>query len=288
MKYEVVERSRNVHDIRMRYHRGFEQWFLLRSDAHHDNPHCNQEMERRHLQMALERDAGIIDNGDLFCAMQGNYDPRKSKEDIRPEHQCNNYLDALVRTAADFYEPFSQSFIVIAQGNHESSILKRHETNLSERLVATLNERTGSRIRYGGFSGWVRFCFERDGERRGAGTQTINLWRHHGYGGGGPVTRGVIQTNRQAVYLPDAHIVMTGHTHDGWIMPIERLRISSHGVISKDKQWHIKIPTYKEEYGDGFGGWHIERGAPPKPVGAYWLRFYYERNAVRFEIIFAD
>jgi hypothetical protein len=25
--------------------------------------------------------------------------------------------------------------------------------------------------------------------------------------------------------------------------------------------------TYKEEYGDGSKGWHIERGAPPKPLG---------------------
>ena len=25
--------------------------------------------------------------------------------------------------------------------------------------------------------------------------------------------------------------------------------------------------TYKEEYGDANHGWHIERGAPPKPLG---------------------
>jgi hypothetical protein len=25
--------------------------------------------------------------------------------------------------------------------------------------------------------------------------------------------------------------------------------------------------TYKEEYEDGSKGWHVERGAPPKPLG---------------------
>jgi hypothetical protein len=25
--------------------------------------------------------------------------------------------------------------------------------------------------------------------------------------------------------------------------------------------------VYKEEYEDGFGGWHVERGAPVKPTG---------------------
>jgi hypothetical protein len=35
---------------------------------------------------------------------------------------------------------------------------------------------------------------------------------------------------------------------------------------------HLKVPSYKEEYVDGYGGWHIERGGPPKPTGAVWLR----------------
>jgi hypothetical protein len=32
------------------------------------------------------------------------------------------------------------------------------------------------------------------------------------------------------------------------------------------------VGTYKDEYGSGLGGWHIERGAPPKPLGGYWMR----------------
>ena len=30
---------------------------------------------------------------------------------------------------------------------------------------------------------------------------------------------------------------------------------------------HCITGTYKEEYEDGSKGWHIERGAPPKPLG---------------------
>jgi hypothetical protein len=30
--------------------------------------------------------------------------------------------------------------------------------------------------------------------------------------------------------------------------------------------------TYKEEYEDGHHGWHVERGAPPKPIGGRILR----------------
>ena len=34
--------------------------------------------------------------------------------------------------------------------------------------------------------------------------------------------------------------------------------------------------TYKEEYGDGSKGWHVERGAPVKPTGGRILVFQSE------------
>ena len=38
--------------------------------------------------------------------------------------------------------------------------------------------------------------------------------------------------------------------------------------------------TYKEEYSDGSHGWHIERGAPPKPVGGRILEIQVIRKQV--------
>ena len=97
---------------------------------------------------------------------------------------------------------------------------------------------------------------------------------HHGSGGGGPVTKGVIQTNRQAVYLPDADIVVNGHTHDAWYVPIARERLSDKGVVYRDLLHFVRTPGYKDEYGDGSGGYAIETWKPPKPLGAVWLRFF--------------
>jgi hypothetical protein len=109
----------------------------------------------------------------------------------------------------------------------------------------------------------------------GGRNASYKLWYFHGSGGGGPVTRGVIQTNRQAVYVADADFVFTGHTHDSWLMPIERIRLSQNDTIEQFRQTHIKGAGYKEEFRDGYGGWHVERGGPPKPVGAWWMRFHY-------------
>lgn len=263
------ERTRNIHHFSMDLARvGDERWFLLQSDVHWDNPACQRELFIKHLKQARERDAAILDNGDFFCAMHGKWDKRANKSDLRPEHQCGDYLDALVRTGVGELEPYADLLTIRGQGNHETSVLKRHETNLVERLVERLRLKSDS-VRLGGYSGYVVFDVTYRGTRR----QPIKLFYHHGFGGGGPVTRGVIQTNRQAVFLADADVVLTGHTHDSWQMPIARVKLNQDNTsIVHTRQVHVRAAGYKEEYGDGYGGWHIERGAGPKPTGAVWMR----------------
>jgi len=113
------------------------------------------------------------------------------------------------------------------------------------------------------------------------GTNSTRPWTQ---GGGGPVTRGVIQTNRQAVYLPDADIVVNGHTHDGWYVPIARERLTNMGRITRDIVHFVRTPGYKDEYNDGSSGYHIEKWGPPKPLGAAWLRFWFDAATSRIEI----
>lgn len=278
--YTVEATSRNVTTVRMSTNSvaGWEQWFLLRSDAHHDNLHADWSLEKKHLEQAKERNAGIFDGGDCLCLMQGKWDKRADPEQLRPEHRGANYSDLVINTATDFYEPYAKNWIAFGTGNHENEFLKRHSTNMTERLVQALNTKTNSHILYTGYSSWVRFMVSRQSQRA-----SFRLWQHHGYGGGGAVTRGVIQTNRMAVYLPDAHIVWSGHTHDDLCVSISRLRLSDVGVPYKDEQVHVRTAGYKDDYADGFGGWQVERGGPPKPRGAAWLRFYWE-DGFKYEV----
>jgi hypothetical protein len=270
MKWEFQRKSRNVHTINYTFKNSFDEgWMLLVSDAHWDSPHCDRDLLAKHMRLAVERDAPILDAGDFFDVMGGKYDPRASKSELRPELLKGNYLDEVVSQSADWLRPFASHLTLRGQGNHETAMLKRHETNLTERLTERLKI-MGSPADVGGFSGFVRIHFGDKHSLRDAKT----LWYHHGYGGGGPVTRGVIQTNRQAVFLSDADIVWNGHTHDSWQLPIERIRLNHNYNIEKVRQMHIRTAGYKEEFVDGYGGWHIERGAPPKPVGGAWVRFY--------------
>jgi hypothetical protein len=266
----------------------WEFWALLTSDRHFDNPKSNRELQKDHLDQAAERGAVVLDAGDFGCLMQGKFDKRASKAAVRPEHQVDDYLDAVIDTTAEWFEPYAKLFAVIGVGNHEEAIAKRLETHYTERLIGLLNSRTGSRIFNGGYSGWCFFQFR----PIGAATDTHRTLLHydHGFGGGGQVTHDAIQHQRRAVYLPDAQIVISGHTHDAWVKEFGRARCSQDGRLYHDIQTHIKLPTYKEEYEDGFGGWHATTGKPPKPLGAWWLRFFWSRRErkVLYEVIRAQ
>ena len=269
VSWVLEEHSRNVHSIRFSGLRpGWSQEILLNSDAHWDNPHCKRGLLKRHFEEACAVGAPILIYGDFLCAMQGKMDRRGNKSSIRPEHNRGDYFNALVDTAAEWLAPYAHCIAIIGPGNHETAAIKHHEIDLCSMLVHRLRElRPGIQTRLGGFSGWVRFQFQ-----AGAWQDSIRLWYHHGYGGGGPVTRGVIGSNRRAVYV-DADVIVTGHTHDAWDLPIQRVSLSKANRIEHKRQLHISTPGYKEEYDDGAEGYHNENGRPPKPVGGHWLSF---------------
>jgi hypothetical protein len=257
---------------------GWEQWLLLSGDRHHDNVHCDRRLEHYHLEQARDREALIIDVGDLFCAMQGKYDPRSNMDDLRPEDKSEKYLDKIVEHAADFYAPFADNWLLMGKGNHESNISRRHGTDLTSNLVHRLNSDHDGRVFIGGFGGWVRFIFQDD---KNHGRGTVNMKYFHGAGGEAPVTRGVIQTNRQAVYLPDANVVVNGHNHHSYHLPIKRERLTTKGVVTQDIVHYVRTPGYKDEYADGSGGWHVERGGVPKPIGCVWMRITMDRKGAK-------
>jgi UDP-2,3-diacylglucosamine pyrophosphatase LpxH len=262
---------------------GWEQWFLLISDVHWDNPHCDRKLLEKHLKQAKERNAPVLSFGDFFCAMQGKYDQRASKDSIRPEHTGGNYLDLLVDTASDFWlrylppakhadgtdavETANIPWLMLADGNHETSIRSKLETDLTKRLAKA----TGAHAM--GYSGFVKFRFF----MTGGGRSNKVLYFHHGSGGGGPVTKGVIRSNRQAVYLPDAQIVIGGHVHESWLLVQPRVRLSNSDRVYLDNQYHLCGSTYKQEF-VLHGGFHVERGRPPKPLGGWWMRFYWDNQ----------
>jgi hypothetical protein len=274
-QWTVEKLSRNIHRVTMLCEtpHQFEWWGLLSSDRHHDNAHTDWDLERKHLDELKRRKGGCIDVGDHGCLMQGKFDLRADRSALREEYQCGDYLDAVVREAVKFYSPWADRFVTIGRGNHEQSILKRHEVDYTERVCAGLSAAGPCPVYSGGYGGYVLFRLV----SRQGGSFSFRCRYFHGSGGGAFMSHGVLTTRRDASIYPDADLLISGHSHHHWIVPLARERLRQflgNAEIVLDEQIHCRLGTYKDEHADGHSGWSVERGLPPKGLGAVWMRLH--------------
>jgi len=267
----ATKHTRNIHEVTCQSG----QEFLLISDLHWDNPHCDRGLLKNHLDEAVKRNAAIILNGDTYCCMGGKYDRRADKSLIRPEHNTDRYFDAIVDTSVEWFAPYAKNILLIGYGNHETAIIKHGETDLLQRFASTLNYATGSAVQVGGYGGTIDIRVLHDTIRG------VNFVVHyyHGSGGGGPVTKGVIQDQRLLAGTEGYDLTWMGHVHELYYHQniIHRYDRSTKTLIQKPIH-QLRTATYKEEWDGGYMGFHTERGRGPKPLGGYWLKLETSRN----------
>jgi len=267
----ATKHTRNIHEVTCQSG----QEFLLMSDLHWDNPHCDRGLLKNHLDEAVKRNAAIILNGDTYCCMGGKYDRRADKSLIRPEHNTDRYFDAIVDTSVEWFAPYAKNILLIGYGNHETAIIKHGETDLLQRFASTLNYATGSAVQVGGYGGTIDIRVLHDTIRG------VNFVVHyfHGSAGGGPVTRGVISDQRLLAGTEGYDLTWQGHVHELYYHQniIHRYDRSTKTLIQKPIH-QLRTATYKEEWDGGYMGFHTERGRGPKPLGGYWLKLETSRN----------
>ena len=262
---ELTKVTRNLHTLELDRN---ETRLAILSDLHWDNPKCDRDMLKRHLDYCLKENIPVFINGDFFCLMQGKGDRRGNKSDIRPEHNNAKYLDSVVETAVEWFSPYASILTVIGYGNHETSIIKYQETDLLQRFVDLMNYKNKSNIFTGGYGGWM--VIKKEVKSNTSITKTLKYF--HGSGGGGIVTKGAINLTRALETYENMDVFVMGHIHENSSRNDVRDAVQynpgkrSYELIQKEI--HLAITgTYKEEYVDGFGGWHVERSAPIKPLG---------------------
>ena len=262
----LIKHEKNIHELRVE---GSSFRMGMFSDIHWDNPKCDWSLLKHDLDYCLKNEIPIMFNGDTFCLMQGAYDPRKMKGDIRPEHNNARYFDSIIETAVDFFLPYANLMTIVGYGNHETSIIKRQETDIIQRFVTLLNYKAGSNVMTGGYGGWL--IVTQLVKAKSNITQATKIKYFHGSGGGGLVTKGALNLTRAMEMYEGYDVFTMGHIHENSARNDVRDNINFHpskGYYFNHKQIHSMITgTYKEEYIDGLYGWHVERGAPMKPVG---------------------
>jgi Icc-related predicted phosphoesterase len=270
----VKKHAKNIHELNLI---GKKVKIAMLSDIHWDNPKCDWNQLKKDLDYCKENDIPVMINGDMFCLMQGKGDRRGNKSDIRPEHNNAKYLDSIVETAVEWFLPYAHILTVIGYGNHETAIIKWQETDILQRFVDLLNYKAGSSVYTGGYGGWL---VVRQHISENINT-SFKIKYFHGSGGGGVVTKGALNLTRALEMYEDFDVFTMGHIHENASRNDVRDTTSynaKQGYRQEHKQIHLMLTgTYKEEYGDGSKGWHVERGAPVKPTGGRILIFESDR-----------
>jgi len=255
----------------------------LISDAHFDSISCDRKVLKTHLDKALQEDALIIIGGDWYDAMQGKFDSRRNMNELRPEYRTEKYYDVVVDDSVKFLQPYAKNILAVLQGNHELSVRRNSNTDLTDRLTFALRS-FGSQAVTGNWNGWIKFIL-----KVYHSTSSVKLYySHNGASGQSPVTRGVLSINKQATYEPDADIVWNGHTHTAYIMPVARERLSSHGDPYYDIAWYVRTPGYKRDW-EIADGYVAQKGLGPQPIGCAKINIYkeegYPQVNCNFEIV---
>lgn len=271
----VKKHAKNIHEIQFT---GKRVQIAMLSDLHWDNPKCDWDLLKRDLDYCKTNNIPVMVNGDFFCLMQGKGDRRGNKSDIRPEHNNAKYLDSIVETAVEWFSPYADILTVIGYGNHETAIIKWQETDILQRFVDLLNYKCNSQVMTGGYGGWLII----NQELSNGNFSTFKIKYFHGSGGGGIVTKGALNLTRALEMYEDFDVFAMGHIHENAARNDARDTVKHNSYIGykhEQKQIHMMLTgTYKEEYGDGSKGWHVERGAPVKPTGGRILVFEAERS----------
>ena len=248
---------------------------LFIGDLHLDNPKADRAGLKRVLDNAVADNAAIFVLGDVFDAMQGVGDRRGSKTDLSARYVGReDYLTALVEDVAECLKPYAENIVLILQGNHESAASKHYGLHLEQALAYELRK-VGSRV---ATPGYQSYCALRFSWMVGASASaTVPFWLTHGSGGGGPVTRGVIQAQRRAVTYPDARFVVSGHVHNSYFVAHEQHRLSQTLRTFDTEQEHYVVGAWKNEH-KAAGGWWVERGGNPRLPSAWRASFWRARG----------
>ena len=267
MWWKIARTDTQVIEVDVAYeHKGQKFEILLQSDVHFDHPKCDRRLYFNHLDEALRRNAGIFVAGDFLCLMQGRNDRRSSKDSIRSEHNTATYFDTVAMDSASQLEDYAKNFIAFSDGNHETAVVKNVETNPLSNMVMQLNAKHGINIEHLPYQCFVVFKLRM---ADGGGVRTVIMAVHHGKWGG-VVSMGTQGVSRYAAIYPQADVVLSGHTHDYWVVPKQMYHITVNSKAVLRQQYHVKTGTYKNEFQNGTG-FAVEKIVTPKPMGSWWM-----------------
>jgi len=254
-------------------------------DVHIGHRGCD-EGALRSLVKQIEEDDNTwwIGMGDYIDAINRN-DPRFDPCGLADWLTMSDLADigrAQARRFLSIVEPIASKCLVLLTGNHEAQMMKWSERDIFSDIVMQMKEWQGQPDDYqltlpDKYYGWLDLAFHRvpEGSKR-AGTQKLQFYLHHGFGGG--KLQGAKALNMQRwLWTHAADVALFGHTHNVLIQK-EAVEICRGGKVQTQVRYG--------GYGGSFlrdAGYAVVKGMLPLPPGGVLaeLRPLSERAKIR-------
>lgn len=216
----------------------------LMGDQHLESRDANVRRCTAHLDKCQELGIPVFFGGDLADLIL----PGDIKRFSSGKHGelVNAIIDQTVDKISSILMPYADIIEYMSPGNHEQSALKYHYTDLTKRIREKLQARRNPQlppIHQGGYRGFIVIRFLHGTHRA---VKNFVIFRHHGRGGGAPVTKGMIDLQRlRATFSADLYWLAHKHTSiDDDSM--QEVSVNRAGKISVRRQAATLTGTYME------------------------------------------
>lgn len=261
-------------DIRRRRSQKFRLYPL--GDIHTGSVQCSEEMIQQEVQeIAKDKDAFWLGMGDYADCITKD-DKRFDICGLAPWVERSNIVESQRKWLKNLFEPIKGQCIGLLAGNHEQTILDKHQNDLVRNLCSDLG------VRYGGYQCFVVLKFHRS-TKGSRNFYTIHAW----HGAGAAQTEGArLMRLMRLVNEFQADIYLMGHLHTIAQYTPARL-VCDHGKIKAVNLIAAITGSWLKGYaqphaGQTFNPSYVEqKGYKPNRLGCPVIEFDPEHNDVK-------
>ena len=228
-----------------------------------------KELRRLVKEIAEDHSAYTILMGDMaeyIGVKDKRFDPRSISKWIGVADLAD-IADVQSERVIDILMPVIEKdkIIAVADGNHEASMLKHQERDVSYDLAREIKRRGSKGNVRLGMAGWIVLKFHRDKDKRGS-TKVVNMFVHHGFVGGRLAGAKALNMQR-LLWNHQADLVLMGHDHT--------TRVQTEAIERVDRKGNVEVVA---RFGCSTGNWlgqakyAQEAGYFPLPVGYVDIR----------------
>ena len=241
-------------------------------DIHAGATDCAEDRIKKQIDIIKHDGNGLwIGMGDMIDAITEK-DPRWNTKGIASWVRSDNIIESQKKFVVDLLKPISNKCIAYLTGNHEETLHKIQNNDISWNICNELN------LPFAGYSCFVELIFIRRNSNE-AHKFTIHAW----HGAGAAQTEGAqLMRLKRLVKEYEADVYLMGHLHTIVHDITDRLCVRNHKV-KKIPRIATITGSWKKSYSEDYISWEETKGFRPAHLGCPLLIFEPQKENIIFQ-----